>query len=654
MKLHLNPQWTSVLLTLTFSPLLWADTQLPTIVVSASRMEQNSIETPASITIITRQEIEQTKSQNLLQLLQSYGGIQINSLFGNGNGATIDMRGFGDTASRNSLILVDGRRLNNSADIASPDLNSIDLARIERIEIVQGSAGTLYGNQAVGGMINIITRRPEDFTASAEASIGSFQERSISAQLSQRITNGFSYRLAANKRQSDNYRENSKSDRKDFALRFDYEHDSAELFLEQQLVDDYQELPGALFREEMIADPTQSATAYAGDFSDARSTVTRFGLSGEISRYWHFEGEASYRHNDREFKSSFRTLSCEPSTQERKVKGFNPRLIAQLPMTTGEATLTTGVDLERTDYGLLSCFGPQEIDQSIDAFYVQLTAPLNDLLSSTAGWRHAKVDNDIISSIGNGRFTDSLGVGSLGLVYRPGTKLRLFVRVDENYRFATVDEHTNVVFGQPVGIENQTGVSYEMGIEWQDAGINAKAVLYRLDLEDEISFDTTGFYYYNINLEKTRREGLILEANWHASPKLTLAGSFTYTDPTITAGTFKDNRIPLVSERSARLSLNWTPSQHWQLYAESILRSDRGFGNDYANTYGTLPGYGLINIGGSYHNDPWSLSLRLDNLLDKTYSSSGSTGLDESFTTREAFFPAPERAVRLTARYQFD
>ncbi len=652
MKLHQSPVWPAVGLSLAFTPSLWASTHMPTIVVSASRVEQTSIETPASITLINRQQIESSGAHDLTQLLQARGGIQIDSLYGHAHNASVDMRGFGPTAGSNTLILIDGRRLNNSGDSAAPDLSAIDLGRIERIEIVQGSAGTLYGNQAVGGVINIITRTPQAFEANVEAGAGSYGGRSLRADLGQRLDNGFSYRLSAKRETADNYRDNNRTEQQDLNLRLDYEHEHGRLFIEQQAADDEQELPGSLFAEEMTADRRQSAAAYAGDYSDTRTDTTRIGLEQDLSLNWRIEGEASYRHNDREFQTSFRTFPGSLATQDRKVKGLNPRLIGLIPLPHGEATLTAGADLERTDYALMTSFGPQELEQSVDALYIQFTAPLTQTLSTTVGWRRAEVDNRIDTGSGEDQLDDRVNAGSIGLVARPIDGLRLFVRVDENYRFATVDEHTNVIFGQPVGIDNQTGISHEAGAEWQQTGFNAKAVLYRLELENEISFDTTGFI--NTNLEETRRQGLILEANWQATPSLALSGSFTYTDPTITAGAFEGNRIPLVSARSARVALDWLASQHWQLFAEGILRSDRVFGGDFANAFENLPGYGLLNIGGHYDQGPWRFGLRIDNLLDKAYAASGSVGYDSSFTPREAYFPAPERSLWLNARYQFE
>ncbi|MEW8384592.1 MAG: TonB-dependent receptor, partial [Candidatus Thiodiazotropha taylori] len=465
---------------------------------------------PASIRVIDRQQIERSAANNLLQLLNGQSGIQISSLVGDGSQAVVDMRGFGPTAGANTLILVDGRRLNNSGDRANPDLNSIDLRRVERIEIVQGSAGTLFGNQAVGGMINIITRVPEELAGQVSAGVGSDHHTTLQAGIGDQLDNGLSYNFSAQQKKSDNYREQNEVERTDLNLRADYRHRLGKLFFEQQWIDDEQENPGSLFAEELAADRRQSADAYDGDYSNTESSVSRLGVSQDLNDQWSLEGELTYRRNEREFQNSFRTFPVSPATQDRTVKSFNPRLIGSLSLPTGDALVTAGADLERTDYELRTSFGPQILDQSIDAIYLQLLAPVNEETTLTLGYRHARVDNQIETGSGSDRLDDRVDAASAGLNYTPNKQLRLFLRADENYRFATVDEHTNVVFGQPVGIDNQTGRSYESGIEWQHGQLTTQLLVYRLDLEQEISFDASGFV--NTNLEETRRRGASLEA----------------------------------------------------------------------------------------------------------------------------------------------
>ncbi|MBT2987438.1 MAG: TonB-dependent receptor [Candidatus Thiodiazotropha sp. (ex Ctena orbiculata)] len=633
-------------------PRLTEATELPSILVSASRTDQMNPSTSSVISVITREEIEQSAAHNLLQLLSGHSGIQLTSLYGDGSKTTIDMRGFGPNAGANTLILVDGRRLNNSGDRAAPDLNSIDLRRVERIEIVQGSAGTLYGNQAVGGLVNIITRRADAFSARLAAGVGSYDGYDLYADLGNRLANGFAYHLSARHRESDNYRENNRTERDDYNLRLDYRHQQGEVFVEHQQVDDYQQLPGSLFLSEIEEDRRQSVAAYSGDFSDLESDISRIGIRQELGGYWSFEGELTRRDDQRSFQTSFRTTQDSVSTQDREVLGFNPRFIAIFPFAAGEATFTGGADLERTDYALQTSFGPQLLDQSVDACYLQLTAPITGWASTTVGYRHAEVENEIDSGSGTDKLDDSVNAAALGFNFTPTEDLRLFVRLDQNYRFATVDEHTNVLFGQPVGIENQTGISHEAGVEWKRPAMRALLLLYRLDLEDEISFDASGFV--NTNLDETRRKGVTLESSWQVHPALSLSGSLSYTDPTITDGAFKGNRIPLVAARSARLSGDWRLSPQWSLVGETIFTSERIVGGDFSNALARLPGFGVTNVSAHYRHGPWHLSLRIDNLFDKEYANSGSAGFDASFNQQAAFFPAPERNLWLALNYQFE
>ena len=652
MNHYLKPWWAPLFLTTLHSPAAMSDTELAPLLVSASRSEQSSLLIPAGMRIITRQEIEQSAAQSLLQLLNGQSGIQISSLYGDGSQATLDMRGFGPAAGANTLILIDGRRLNNTGDRANPDLNSIDLQRVERIEIIQSSAGTLFGNHAVGGLVNIITREPEDFSGQVSLGGGSYSGANLYADIGDRLDNGFAYRLSAKHRESDNYRDRNETERQDLNLRLDYHHQQGRLFFEQQWVDDEQQNPGSLFLDELEEDRRQSADAYAGDFSNTESKISRLGLQQDLGDTWSFEGELTYRDNEREFQNSFRTFPGSRATQDREVKGFNPRLIGILPFASGEANLTAGADFERTDYALRTSFGPQLLDQSVDALYLQLIAPITERTSTTVGYRHARIDNKIDTNTSSDRLDDRINVGSLGFTFRPDDALRLFIRADENYRFATVDEHTNVVFGQPVGIENQTGLSYEAGIEWQQPTLMAKLVIYQLNLDNEISFDASGFV--NTNLDETRREGAILEGRWQANPALSFTASLSYADPRITDGPFEDNRIPLVASRTAQINGNWQLGSRWSLFAEGVFSSERVAGGDFNNSLQQLPGYGVLNLGSHLRNGPWHLSLRVDNLLDKEYANSASAGFDNTFTQRVAYFPAPERNFWVTLNYRIE
>lgn len=149
----------------TLSPLATAAEQaektefnLPETIVTATRTEQTVKETPSTVQVITRDQIEAMQSQTLADVLQQATGIVMFNDFQ--SRANVSIRG---SESRHVLIMVDGRRL--SGELSYNSANAYDISRIrmdnvERIEIVRGSAGAVYGSDAMGGVINIITKKP--------------------------------------------------------------------------------------------------------------------------------------------------------------------------------------------------------------------------------------------------------------------------------------------------------------------------------------------------------------------------------------------------------------------------------------------------------------------------------------------------------------
>ena len=130
--------------------------KLDQVVVTAARTAQTVDETLAPVTIIDRAQIENSQSTTVAELLnQSAPGVQITSNGGPGSNSGVYVRG---TKTAQTLVLLDGRRI-NAASSGSAPLEFIDPQTIERIEIVRGPRSTLYGADAVGGVINIITRK---------------------------------------------------------------------------------------------------------------------------------------------------------------------------------------------------------------------------------------------------------------------------------------------------------------------------------------------------------------------------------------------------------------------------------------------------------------------------------------------------------------
>ena len=129
--------------------------RLDQVVVTAARRAQTVDETLAPVTIINRQEIERSQATSVTELLSRVPGVQIASNGGPGSKSGVFIRG---TSTEQTLVLMDGQKINTAQAGAAP-LEYLDPDQIERIEVVRGPRSTLYGADAVGGVINIITRK---------------------------------------------------------------------------------------------------------------------------------------------------------------------------------------------------------------------------------------------------------------------------------------------------------------------------------------------------------------------------------------------------------------------------------------------------------------------------------------------------------------
>jgi iron complex outermembrane receptor protein len=159
------------------TPLAQAATDsLDEVVVTATRFKDKTTDKPVNLSVITREDIQQSSARTLPELLSEQAGITARDFFGNNAAsATVDMRGFGAAAGQNTLILLDGRRITDP-DMSGVQWASIPFAAIERIEILRGSGAVLYGDGASSGVINIITRTPSRQGGSGEVSgrVGSY------------------------------------------------------------------------------------------------------------------------------------------------------------------------------------------------------------------------------------------------------------------------------------------------------------------------------------------------------------------------------------------------------------------------------------------------------------------------------------------------
>jgi len=644
----MNPCKSFILSSLILLP-TFAYAEMEPIIVTPTRTAQTENKSSATVYVLSREEIEKSGARTTSDLLRGIPGIQIDDLFGNGTETNISVRGFSSTANANTLVLVNGRRLNHS-DTSGPDLHHIFPKDIERIEVLVGSAGSLYGDQAVGGVINIITRRWGRDYQQVSVSSGSFDYKGIEFNSSHKISDSLRYRLSAEKFQADHYRDHNAEENSNVYGVLEYEGFEHSIFLEVQKIDDELELPGALLKSEFDDDPTQSHPSFANDFINEDTIVSSIGYERNIGDQ-KFSIDATRRKTDADIFQSFR---CCPSPSagftKRKKSSINPKL-SGIVNTSVETPYVVGIDLEETDYELEipNAFGTTTAsnEQEVESVYFQLVTKLTERLQLTFGMRHSSVKNDMKDgfSFPTGlKVDDDITVNELGLSFYVDDDTKLTVRYDENFRFAKVNELALALPGDV--LDTQTGESFELGIELVRGNHQLIASVYQLNLENEIEFDPINFI--NINLDKTRRNGATLSLMSQINRAVSIKTELGLVSAKFKSGSFDGNDISGVADRIAKIRADYLFRDNLASYLEAHYTGEKFAQGDNGNDFGKLDSYTVLNAGVSYRQKNWDIQLRINNLADEKYA---------EFITNNgfgaAYQPSPERNYMLSASYQF-
>ncbi|HZX17180.1 MAG TPA: TonB-dependent receptor [Pseudomonas sp.] len=610
--------------------------ELPPLVIT--RATPLKAPAPASVKVINRKQIEETAASSLLDVLRSQAGVQIRDTIGDGSRATFSLRGFGENAVNNTLILVDGRRLNQPSQ-AGADLNSVPLANIERIEIIRGAGTVLYGDQAVGGVINIVTRTPSSNEGYLEASRGSHDLEAFRGHIYQQLGGGFSTYLNGESRTADNYRDHNNASYSNAFARLRYDHESGHALYEYQTVDDELLLPGSIPLALRRADRKQSSSS---DWSDSKTQVHRFAVEQRLNQVW--SGNFDYSQSDQDAVGSFFGSDFDQDTRSATL---SPRITARFDNNLGRAEWLLGHDHITSDYQ--ATWGT-DFHQTLRDWYSQYSQNLGSDLTLTLGYRASEAE-DRNKSAGK-THTDREDSSSIGLSWQANQQTRLFIKREDVLRWANVDDNGFVLPGVEF-LEPQTGVSWESGIEWQDSVQRYQATLYRLDLKDELMYDSlianprpwdANAQGANINLDKTRRDGLLLEAERQLSERLSIGGQYSYTDAEFRAGSFQGNKVPWVARNTASAHLSYLIVPGLRSYLEAVHTGSRYYSGDDANSQHKAGGYTLLNAALSYDYQQFNSKLRLNNLTGKRY---------DAFASATSSYPAAEEQVQLSVGYRF-
>ncbi|WP_159931101.1 TonB-dependent receptor [Oceanicoccus sp. KOV_DT_Chl] len=616
------------------SHLYAASNTIEQLTVKGTRSEQPSIELPASIKIISSEEITISGANTIADVLRSQPGIQVSDVIGAGNrGVTISMRGMTSNAANNVLILVDGRKLNN-ASLASPDLSSVSLNNVERIEIIEGSAGALYGDQSTGGVINIISKRPaKEQQIQLEASSGSNDREEFSGSISQGFDNGLSYRVAAKNSNSDNYRDHNESKYDNYFGLLTYKTDNLSVFIEGQNIYDKMNLAGALDLAQVREDRKQAASP---GFDDRKSDIFRTGGQYQINQSWSIAGEYTYR--DTDAITSYSVFS-------ERLTSINPRLLGEIASANGTTLITLGVDSSESTYLSAGSYGKSN-EQDIFDVYGQIIYPITTKIKVTAAYRNSELDDS--NKTTSESHSDDQSAGQLGVSYQANKALRLFARLDQSFRWPNADENGLVLTGIEF-LKPQTSNSFEIGFDLDRNDLRLSTVIYDLDIDDELFYNPS--LYANMNLESSNRRGITIDGNYYLSDRLTLSANFSYIDAELSAGLFSGNDVPFVADTLAGFAVSYQFSSNLSLFIDGKYTGERYPIGDEANSTDKLGGYTVYNANIRWAQDDWYTNLRANNLSGKDYN--GYTGTYDAGGPVFYVYPAATAEFEITIGYTF-
>lgn len=180
--------------------------ELDQIVITASKLPLSRRETTKPVIIIDRRELDRSSGNDISQILNRQSGIRVNNSYGSpANSRILYIQG---AAAQNTLILLDGKPVTDPSGVGGLfDLRLLPVNQLERIEVIKGSQSTLYGTDAIAGVINLISAAPADkpFSGSTSLSYGAFNTLKGSAAISGTLNNALRYHVSYNRESSDGF-----------------------------------------------------------------------------------------------------------------------------------------------------------------------------------------------------------------------------------------------------------------------------------------------------------------------------------------------------------------------------------------------------------------------------------------------------------------
>jgi len=561
---------------------------LPEVVVTATRLPAIVADTPGA-RVIDRATIDQRGPVFAADILSDVPGLSVVRSGAFGGVAQVRMRG---ASPGKTLVLVDGVPVNDPAEVNGAfDFSGFELSDIERIEVLSGPQSSLWGSDAIGGVIAFTTRDLDGLSADLEA--GSFdtvrgrlaagvstEQYGFGAWVSRFDTGGISAADEADGNpEADGFTSTTVGGRGRYAFTPDAAVDGSLRWTDSQA--DLDGFPAPTFALADTLD-TQTSERWSGF---GRLRLNALGLAHQFS--------LSASDIARE------TVSAFPSAFEadRRVVRW------QADGTVSGVAFVIGAEREETQGGLST--GLTEQLGASSAFATARIEP-TDRLSLTGALRFD--DTDDFGSKTTGRVSGAFDGGggiTLSAAYGTGFKAPSISQAVCDFCFSA----------RPFPVPRpETAAGYEAAIGWAsaDGRVGGRVTVYRLTVEDQVTyvFDPMTFDSFYVNVAETATDGVELEGRARLGRGFDLSLAYAWTDARDeTTGA----RLPRVPERSGSATLGWTGER---LSAALTVRGE----SDQDDAGGVREGFVTAQVNGSYAlTEAVTLTARIENLADARF-----------------------------------
>lgn len=563
------------------------------IVVVASGVEQEAATTGRSITVLDRATIESRQTVSLSDLLATTPGVTSTRNGGPGGVTAVRIRGAEDAQT---LVLIDGVRANDpSAPAGAFDFGNLLTSSVERVEILRGPNSVIWGSQALGGVVNIVTQKPVDgVEARANAEYGYADQISANAAIAAgnetfqgALTGGYfttdGVSQAASGTEADGYRQYNASGRlrAEFAPGFGV--DLRGYYANTRLEIDGFPAPTYAFADTEEYTTGQELYGYAGLFANFGPLANRVAFTiTDINRDGFdpaFGSDPTYIYRGRSERYEYRG---------------DAELVEQVRVTFGaereNLRFYDGSDTYRAD---------------ITSFYGQAIVTPVEAVTLTAGIR-----NDDHS-----RFGGHTTWGASAAV-KPLDNTLLRASYGEGFKAPTLYQLFAPFYGTDT-LQPETAKSWEIGIEQSALGGAAKlgVTYFNRDTRNQIDFDLVSFTYANI--ARTRAEGVEVELALKPVDALTVTANYTYTDTENRSAGYEGNQLARRPQDTASVSADYRLPFGLSLGGTVTIVGDSF--NDAGN-FTRIDGFALGSIRAEMPiGDRFAVYGRVENVTDEKY-----------------------------------